>query len=222
MKTAPFCAGDPKQARVLVIGHDPRLQISNTLAGHTFFADYYFKPISSQRSERAKYKLAEAVFDYVSTLTNQMYSAEQVVLTNLCNTALPHAPKGKTVYIPEEEACQGIREIEDILKGSEIQVILAMSLQVNYWLQTLGFYPAVDEFLIRAEPKERGVTCEPPYYEPARDRPFLLICGKQYHTKDRRSIFPVLHVKHWPLKGRFAEAYAEPMEACINVLRSLR
>lgn len=223
MQTAYFCAGDIKKAKVLVIGHDPRLQKANTLAGNAFFADYYFRPIPTQRSERAKYELAEAVFSYISYLTSNKYSADQIVLTNLCNSALPHAPKGRIVFIPEEKARQGINEIHDILNGSDIEIIFAMSLQVNYWLQRLGFYPAVDEFLSEAEPKKGGMTSEPPYYESTRGRvkPFTRICGKQYLTSDRRRLFPILHVKNWPLQGSFAKTYGKSIEACVNALKSI-
>ena len=219
MQTAYFCADDLTKAKVLVIGHDPRLQVSNTLASTAFFANYYFKPIPIQRSERAKYKLAEAVFSYICYLTSYKYSADQIVLTNLCNIALPHAPKGKTVLIPEERAQQGISEIHDILGKSDVEVILAMSLQVNYWLQKLGFYTAVSEFLSDAKPKPKGVNNEPPYYDPARGRAFTLICGKQFITKDNRSVFPILHVKQWPMKGPIAKAYTKSLEACVNALK---
>ena len=93
-----------------------------------------------------------------------------------------------------------------------------MSLQVNYWLQKLGFYPPVDEFLSDAEPKKRGVSNEPPYYDPTRGRAFTLICGKQYITNDRQSIFPILHVKNWPLRDPYAKAYTKSLEACVNAL----
>ena len=153
----------------------------------------------------AKYKLAEAVFSYIGYLTSYKYSADQIVLTNLCNFALPHAPKGKIVFIPEEKARQGINEINDMLRGGNIEVIFAMSLQVNYWLQKLGFYPAVDEFLSDAEPKKRGMSNEPPYYDPTKGKAFTLICGKQYITNDRQSVFPILHVKNWPSAGSLCQ-----------------
>ena len=219
MPTTFFCADDLSKAKVLVIGHDPRLQESHTLADYAFFADYFLKPIPTRKSERAKYQLAEAVFSYISYLTSYKYPANQLVLTNLCNTALPHAPKGKTVYIPEAEARNGISVIQDILNSSRIEVIFAMSAQVNYWLQKLGFYPAVAEFLSNAEPKAKGTTHTPPYYEPVRGKAFIHICGKQYATGDNRSIVPVLHIKNWPLRGPFARAYSKAYEACINALK---
>lgn len=56
----PF--GDLKTAKVLVIGHDPRLQKSNTIAEYCFFADYFFRPLPKSPSELRKYKLAESLF----------------------------------------------------------------------------------------------------------------------------------------------------------------
>jgi len=172
MQTKLFCAGELSKAKVLVIGHDPRLQESNTHANYAFFADYYLRPAPTRRNELAKYRLAEAVYSYISHLTNYQYAADQFVLTNLCNTRLPHAPKGKTVLIPEEEAFAGINAVQDILSESQIEVIFAMSAQVNYWLQKFSFYPAVFEFLDNAKPKPKGIDHKPPYYEPKRSGVF--------------------------------------------------
>jgi len=69
LQTTYFCAGNLDTAKILVISHDRRLQISDTLADNPFFGDYYFKPTPTQRSELQEYKLAEAVFDYVGCLT---------------------------------------------------------------------------------------------------------------------------------------------------------
>lgn len=203
----------------MVIGHDPRLQKSHKLASNAFFADYYFKPIPTQGSERAKYDLATAVYSYIGYLTSHRYSVDQLVLTNLCNAALPHSPKGKIVYIPEEQACAGIEEINEILTMSDVEIIFAMSQQVNYWLQKLGFYPAVDVFLSSAEPKQKGVNNNPPYYEPKKGRAFTLVCGKQFVTRDYRKVFPILHVKNWPLRGAFTKAYRKTIEQCVNALK---
>jgi hypothetical protein len=164
MHTLPFCAGDLSKAQVLVIGHDPRLQESNT---------------------------------------------------HLCNVGLPHAPKGKTVLIPEQEAEAGVNVIRGILNQSSIEVIFAMSEQVNYWLQKLGFYPAVPDFLDKAEPKPRGLSHDPPYYEHRESKAFQLICG-QCHTDGSRKVFPVLHAKQWPLRGGLARAYGKAYENCVN------
>lgn len=219
MQPDMFCAGDARKAKVLVVGHDPRLQETDTLAAKALFGDYYFKAIPTRGNELAKYKLAEAVYGYVGYLTSYKYTARQIALTNLCNEGLPHAPRGKTVYIPEDRALKGIREMKDILSGSDIEVIFAMSAQVNYWLQKLEFYPAVGEYVAAAEPLAKGVEHNPPYYEQRRGRAFTLICGNRYLTKDQRSIFPILHVKNWPLRGGFVAAYKKSYETCINALK---
>ncbi len=138
-RTLPFCSGGLSSAKVLVIGHDPRLRHSDTVASYALFADYFFRPVPRKASEKAKYQLAEALFSYVGILTCFHYPAYQIAVTNLCNNALPHAPKGKTVLIPQEEAADGLAEIEDILSNSNIELVFPMSLQVNHWLQQLVF-----------------------------------------------------------------------------------
>jgi len=219
MATKSFCAGDIKNAKILVIGHDPRLQVSNTVADFAFFGEYYFKQIPTQTKELRKYKLAAAVYDYISHLTSHSFLAKQIVLTNLCNKALPHAPKGKTVYIPEAEARNGITAIQNILSQSSIEVIFAMSEQVNYWLQKLEFYMGETQFLSSSEPKVRGRSHNPPFYEPTQGRAFTQICGNRYLTGDGRSVVPILHVKQWPLRGPFTKAYGKAYETCINALK---
>jgi hypothetical protein len=217
MQTEPFCAGGLDKARVLVIGHDPRLQASDTQAECAFFADYFFGPRPSRSNETAKYRLAEATFSYIGQLTSNRYPADQLVLTNLCNVGLPHAPTGKTVLIPAQEAQIGIKAIHSILHQSPVEIIFAMSAQVNYWLQKLGFYPPVAEFLSKAEPKPEGLSSKPPYYVPQQGKAFQLICGQCY-TAGRRIVVPILHVKHWPLGGAFATAYSQAYEDCVNRL----
>lgn len=217
MQTVPFCAGSLDQARVLVVGHDPRLQSSDTQAEYAFFADYLFKPRPQKSSEAAKYNLAEATFKYIRYLTSQRYTDDQIVLTNLCNSGLPHAPKGKTVLIPPNQAQAGINAIDDILNQSQIEVIFVMSQQVNYWLQALGFYPPVAEYLRLSEPKRRGLTNVPPYYEPQHGKAFQLICGRCF-KKDTRSVVPILHIKNWPLRGALKEAYRHVYDDWIDRL----
>jgi hypothetical protein len=219
MPTTYFCSGDVNKAKVLVIGHDPRLKESDTLAGYAFFGDYFFKKIPTRGNELAKYRLAAAVYGYIAYLTSYKYSANQIILTNLCNESLPHSPKGKIVYIPEDTARKGINEIQSILDKSDVKVIFAMSAQVNYWLQKLGFYLEVPEYLSAAEPKTKGVFHKPPYYEQSKGKPFSHICGKQYLTKDNRQIYPILHVKNWPLKGPFVKPYKKSYEQCVNSLK---
>lgn len=217
MPTKPFCAGDLANARVLVIGHDPRLQVSDTLAQYAFFADYFFRSRPNQRSEAAKYDLAKATFGYIGELTSNRYSADQLLLTNLCNVGLPHAPNKKTVLIPEERAKEGIDAIRSLLEQSPVEIVFAMSLRVNYWLQKLGFYPSVGDFLRKAAPKASGLSSKSPYYEPQQSRAFQLICGRSC-AADGREVIPILHVKQWPLKPRFVAAYGQAYEDCIRHL----
>jgi len=217
MPTKPFCAGDLANARVLVIGHDPRLQVSDTLAQYAFFADYFFRPRPNHRSEAAKYDLARATYGYIGELTGNRYAANQLVLTNLCNVGLPHAPKGRTVLIPEERAKEGIESIRILLDQSQVEIVFAMSLQVNYWLQKLGFYPSVTEFLHKAAPKTSGLSSKPPYYKAQQDKAFQLVCGRTY-AANRRRVIPILHVKQWPLKAGYMAAYGQAYKDCISHL----
>ena len=136
-------------------------------------------------------------------------------MTNLCNSSLLQAPKGKTVLIPESEAKEGIEAIKNILEKSAVRIVFAMSQQANYWLQALGFYPEVPKFLSAAAPKTRGIDSLQPYYEPKVQRAFQGICGKCF-VIGRYSVYPILHVKNWPLKGGFVAAYGKAYERLVG------
>ena len=216
-QTKPW--GDLSRAKILVIGHDPRLQNYDTMAEYCFYADYFFKEIPKRANELQKYKLAEAVFSYTSNLSNYKFLADEYYITNLCNIYLAHAPKGKTVLIPEETAKQGIEDIEQILEGSEIKLIFAMSEQVNYWLQKLGFYKADAKYLKMAEPREKGLISEQPYYEPQKSSAFKRICGNKYIVNEKYALFPIVHVKNYPLNRRFKRHYEKGIFNIINALK---
>ncbi len=220
MNTQPFCHGSITDAKVLVIGHDPSLQDSDTQAAYAFFADYRFCPMLTKKSEQAKYDFAAAAYNYAMHLTSGMFSVDQIIFTNLCNHSLPHAPKNKTVYIPETAAREGIAEIRELLRASEVRVIFAMSQQVNYWLQKLDFCTPVRSFLAAAAPTERGCLNQPPYYQPRSSGAFQLICG-QVLQAEGKPLLPVLHVKNWPLKGAFLRTYGEAMDGCVGLVREL-
>jgi len=216
LETKPF--GDRSKARVLVIGHDPRLQRSDTIAEYCFFADYFFGGIPAEKSELKKYELAGSVFSYARWLTSDIYTVDEFILTNLCNKALEHTPKGKIVFIPEECAKEGLETIREILESSRIEIILAMSEQVNYWLQKLQFYSSGDDYLGQSEPKSQAA--EQGYYEPVGRSPFLKICGNKY-LAEGIALFPVLHVKQYPLKGHIKANYEGACHRCINSIKSL-
>lgn len=219
--TKPF--GDITQAKVLVIGHDPRLQSSNTIAEYCFFADYYFRDVPQSSSENAKYRLAAALFSYVDYITSQKYHPEQIYITNLSNMELEHAPKGKTVLIPKDIAEKGVFDIKQIIDESlkegnpGIELILALSQQVNYWLQVFGFYQSTENYLANSEPDQKGLANN---YQPKGKSPFLEICGKRFIAYRNIPLYPVLHVKQYPFKGNIKENYLPLHEACIRVLQS--
>jgi hypothetical protein len=192
-------------AKVLVIGHDPRLQQSNTIADYALFADYYFQSEPKNSSEKRKFGLAKSTFEQIMDITNGKIKPEEIYLTNLCNEALPHAPKGKTVLIPENKANAGIEHITQILKDNpSIEYVFSMSLQVNYWLQKLEFCDSNFEFVQNSKPKEKGINNIEPYYEATKPRTFLLVCGNQYKvTNGNQIVIPILHSKNYPIKGNF-------------------
>ncbi len=211
--------GDIKKAKVLVIGHDPRLQRSDTDAEYCFFADYYFKPPPESNNELAKYKLAKRLYDYINWLTINRYLSEEVFVTNLCNQRLKRAPQGKTVFIPEEFARRGINDIRNIISVSpKIELVLAMSQQVNYWLQKLGFYSSSENYLTKSEPKEYAAANG--YYEPKGRSPFLEVCGNKYYV-GLVPLFPVLHVKQYPFKRNIKTNYENAHLKCIKMIKEL-
>ena len=216
-QTKPW--GDFSKAKILVIGHDPRLQNSESIAEYCFYSDYFFKEIPKRSNELQKYKLAEAVYSYISYLTSYQYTADQYYITNLCNHELPPAPKNKTVLIPESEVNPGIKALENILSEAEIEIIFAMSQQVNYWLQKLGFCEADSKYLKIAAPKEKGIESEQPFYEPQKSSAFKRICGNKYMVDKKYPLYPVLHVKNYPLKGRFKRNYEKGIFNIINSLK---
>ena len=206
----------------LLIGHDPRLQNSNTQAEYVLFANYFFDNTIKDRSFKSKYALASSSFNQINNITNGKIKPEEIYITNLCNSALPHAPKGKTVYIPEEKAITGVENIKRIIEeNSSIEYIFPMSLQVNYWLQKLGLYNSSDEFVEKSTPKTIGIQNEPPYYEPIGKSPFLIICGNGYKVnRGSQTVIPILHTKCFPL-NRQLKAYEPAYERIRNYFKIL-
>ena len=206
--------------RVLLIGHDPRLQQSDTQAEYVFFANYYFDKTIRDRAFKSKYGLAASAFNQITHITNGKIKSEEIYITNLCNSALPHAPQNKTVYIPEVKAIAGLENIKQIIrKYPDIEYIFPMSLQVNYWLQKLGLYYSSTEFIEKSTPKTKGIQNEPPYYEPKEERTFLMICGNRYKvTEGTQTVIPILHAKCFPLNKQFS-AYEPAYERIRNYFK---
>lgn len=204
METLDWKPREPPRA--LLIGHDPRLQKSNTQAEYVLFANYYFDKNIKDSSFKSKFGLASSAFNQITEITNGKIKPEEIYITNLCNTSLPHAPKGKTVYIPEKMAIAGVDHIKRIINEySSIEYIFPMSLQVNYWLQKLGFYYSNAEFIEKSTPKSVGILNEPPFYEAKENKSFLMICGDKFHFKGAtQTVIPILHAKCFPLNKRFS------------------
>jgi len=216
MKTLDWKPKEHKP-KALLIGHDPRLQKSDTQAEYVLFANYYFNKTIKDKTFKSKYSLAASAFKQVTHITNGKIKPEEIYITNLCNSALPHAPKSKTVYIPEEKAIKGVENINRIIEENpSIEYIFPMSLQVNYWLQKLGMYLSSTEFVEKSTPKTIGIQNEPPYYEPTGESPFLLICVNRYRvTGGTQTVIPILHAKCFPLNKQFS-AYKPSYERIRN------
>ena len=199
------------EPKILLIGHDPRLQKSNTIAEYALFANFYFDRINNSPRNQSKYNFAKSAFDMLLYLTNGRYEPEEIYITNLYNDILEHAPRGKTVLIPPEKISTQIERLREIIKkNSTIEYIFPMSLQVNYWLQKFGFYECHTEFLAMTEPSRKGMKNERPYFQPRKTGTFKLICGKRCkYNFGKQIVIPILHAKNYPLKGRFLQAYGE-------------
>jgi hypothetical protein len=198
MSTAqPF--GQLDSAAILVIGHDPRLQRSQTEAEYAFFMAYLTRPRPVQRSEQRKYDLAQAVVDYVSELAGRPVALDELYVTNLCNEFLPHTPGSGTVFIPDEQARRGVEEITGTVAAGHFQLILPMSQQTFYNLCRLGFVDDRSElvapFIREARPNQ--AKTEQGLYASVGRAPFLAVCGQRFHHCGI-PVVPVLHVKQWP------------------------
>jgi len=91
-KVEPY--GDLSTATDLVIGHDPRLQLSKAEAKYPFFFETLTGPPPTSASERRKYELAQAVCKYINWLAGRQVSLEALYVTNLCNEFAPRQQLG--------------------------------------------------------------------------------------------------------------------------------
>ena len=203
-----------KTAKVLVIGEDSNLQWSETVPEYVMFADYYFRSFPEDHGERSRNVEARNLFNYITKLTGNKITPDEVYITNLCNDNVEPAPKGKRVFIPEAKAQKGIDHIKWILsENPSIQYVIAMSLQTNYWLQKEGFYEVDAAFLKAAEPRRMGMECIQPYYQPVDGKAFTPICGQMYNaTESEIKVIPVLPAKDYPLSIPNMERYGEAYE----------
>ena len=213
----PF--GSIDKARILVIGHDPRLQRSDAQAQYAFFLNYLDEPRPTRPSERRKYDFASSVVNYARYLGGSSVALEDMFVTNLCNEFLEPPIGGRTVLITDAVAEKGARAIEGILSGGSFKVILSMAPQVLYHLVRLGFVANPDETLLaflrtaRPSPSAAGRKA----YVPVGTSPFLRVCGRTYyHRSDRVPLIPVVHVKQWPLGKMMKAHYGSLMETAAT------
>jgi len=214
--------GNVKRAKILVIGHDPRLQRSEAQAQYAFFLDCLEQPIPKPYPERRKYGLASSAVAYIKHLAGRFISLEAIYFTNLCNEFLCHPYGSGTVFIPEDHADRGIDAIEDALSQGSFKVILPMTPQVFYHLVRTGFVADSSEevisFLRRARASPTASARKA--YDPVGRSPFLTVCGQKYHHRnDLTPVIPVLHVKQWPLNSRMRPHYGCLMEMATRNIR---
>ncbi len=211
--------GDVSKAKVLVIGHDPRLQRSEAQAQYAFFLDYLEKPIPLSPAEKRKYGLASSVVSYIRYLTGSALLLQDIYFTNLCNEFLKHPYGGGTLLITEGLANRGVAKIERTLLQGTFKLILSMTPQVFYHLVRTGFVANIDEslieFLSKARPSE--LAKQRKAYQPSGRSPFLTVCGgKYYYHNDQIPIIPIVHVKQWPLNSRMAPHYDPLMKMAVT------
>lgn len=216
-RVKPF--GDVRTATIMVIGHDPRLQISQAEAEVAFFLDYLQRPPPAARSEAKKYGLAKGLWDYVSELAGRHVSLAELYVTNLCNEFLNHTPGSGTVLIPDEKAQRGVEEIAQTVSAGRFKVILPMAVQPFYHLCRLGFLDEDSELVKRfvAGARPRPAKAEHGMYVQSGRAPFLEVCGFRFHHHGV-PVVPIVHVKQWPLKPRLV-TYTEPMHRARGAIQ---
>ncbi len=190
--------------KILLIGHDPRLQKSDDKPEYALYANYYFSPEPKRYGEKNKYILAKNCFTQIIEITNNKYREDEIYVTNLCNMFFEDRPIKKTILIPEKVAKKGVLHIQNILQDYKtIEYVLSMSEQVNYWLQYFGFYHTKTDYLNDAKPKGKGICSNPHYYEASRSGSFREICGNVYETVTKHKIIPILHIKSYKRIERY-------------------
>jgi|GEM_PF-676603 len=215
--------GNLATAKVLVIGHDPKLQTGSTRAEFTFFMDYMEECRPATTSERAKHDLALCTYCYIKTLTGRSASFEDIYFTNLCNQFLERNGKG-TILIQCSIADQDIQEIEEILNKGSFEVILPMAQQVFYHLVRKGFVEGASSenlatFLKKSQPRQKAA--EQGIYVPVGAAAFVDVCGNRYTHRSGIPIVPILHVKQWLRGFMISPKYYCPMRKTGTNVRKI-
>lgn len=200
--------------KVLLIGENSTLQWSDEVIDSVMFLNYFFNPKPYDLGERSRFTEAKMIFELVDKLTAGWCTPQCVYATNLSLDIHPRAPKGKHLLIPEEFATEGIERIRKILTDNpSIKYVFAMGMQVNYYLQKLGFYGCNEKFIHGSQPKTIGLTNRPPYYQPVDAKVFRPICGNFFEIKGSKvELIPILPAKDYPLTPENMEKYGDCYE----------
>ncbi|WP_302673175.1 hypothetical protein, partial [uncultured Clostridium sp.] len=182
--------GNLKKAKILVIGHDPNLLYLNIFPEYCFFMEYLSDEYKNNNKYKNRYKLAKSTINYLRGLIDYKVNEDEIYFTNLCNNELSESTVKDLdymeYYISRENAEDGLRNIKEILKNSNIKLILATSLQVNYWLQELKFYKYNNTFLKEASPQSWFVSqnCYVPTsrFDSSKSQ-FYNLCGECFKTE---------------------------------------
>lgn len=192
-------------AKALLVGENSTLQWNDEIIEFVMFLDYYFNHKPYDLGERSRYSEAKTVFDYLKEITAGECRAEEVYGTLLCKNTLNRPPRGKHIFIPENEAKDGMLHIKKLLTDNpSIRYVFVMGLQANYYLQKLGLYDCgelTERFLKGAEPRRDGVSAYNPFYQPVNAKPFRELCFNIYDVNELEGvkIIPILPVKNYPL-----------------------
>jgi len=216
----PF--GDLSTAQILVIGHDPTLQVSDARAEYAFFLELLARKPQTT-AQVCKKNFARRLCQYLDWLAGREVPLSKIYVTNLCNDFLVRQGPG-VILIPEDKARAGVLAIDDLVAIGHFKVILPMAEQTFYWLCQLGFVDQPDArvgaFLPGALP--RVSSARQGKYVKTNGTPFVDVCGQQF-THLGVPIIPILHLKSWrsTLSGRWAPYNAGMALALRNVQRLL-
>lgn len=217
MKTADWPAISKPKA--ILIGENSTLQWKDEVLEHAMFLDYYFNHPPYDLGERSRYSEAKTIFEILLEISDGKCRPEQVHGTLLSNEILARPPKGKHLFVPEDEAVSGLNHIKALLKRyPSVEYIFVMGLQANYYLQKLGFYncgEATEEFIHGAQPRRIGLESYHQYYQPVNAKPFRDVCFKRYKLAEYENIelIPMLPVKSYPLSGSELNNFGENFES---------
>lgn len=208
--------------KILLIGENATLQWSDEIIPHVMFLDYFFDAKPTDLGERSRFTEAKLIFEHIGKLTAGWCTPQCVYATNLSLDLHTRGPKGKHLLIPEKYAIEGVERIRKILtENPTIEYVFAMGMQVNYYLQKLGFYEGTEQFIHGAQPRTIGLTNKPPYYQPVDGKVFHEACGTIFNiSRSNVKVIPILPAKDYPLSPENMEKYGDHYIAVQDFFKS--